>query len=83
MEKPQPPQETDIVVAGRYLLRNRVFDVLGSMDEGRSSLTDALAMELDGGETVFCRILDGKRYDVGSPGGYKRAFVVSVEEDWR
>lgn len=59
VEKPQPPQETDIVVAGRYLLRNRVFDVLGAMEDGHTSLTDALAMELDGGEAVFCRILEG------------------------
>lgn len=83
VEKPQPPQETDIVVAGRYLLRNRVFDVLGAMEDGHTSLTDALAMELDGGEAVFCRILEGKRYDVGSPDGYRGAFAVSVEEDWR
>lgn len=83
VEKPQPPQVTDIVVAGRYLLRSKVFDVLGAMEDGHTSLTDALAMELESGETVMCRILNGVRYDVGSPDGYRRAFVASVEEGWR
>lgn len=83
VEKPQPPQVTDIVVAGRYLLRSKVFDILGAMEDGHTSLTDALAIELESGEAVLCRILNGIRYDVGSPDGYRRAFVASVEEGWR
>ena len=82
MEKPKDDIGTSTVIAGRYILDSRIFDRLGTMEPGRVSITDAIAEELDDGKRVRGRIIDGVRYDLGSPDGYRRAFKVSVEEGW-
>lgn len=82
VEKPKTDIGTGTVIAGRYILDSRIFDRLGTMESGRVSITDAIAEELDDGAKVRGRIIDGVRYDLGSPDGYRRAFWASVEEGW-
>ena len=82
VEKPKDDIGTSTVIAGRYILDSRIFDRLGTMEPGRVSITDAIAEELDDGKRVRGRIIDGVRYDLGSPDGYRWAFKASVEEGW-
>ena len=82
MEKPKTDIGTNTVIAGRYILDSRIFDRLGTMESGRVSITDAIAEELYDGARVMGCIIDGVRYDLGSPDGYCRAFTASVEEGW-
>lgn len=82
VEKPTIDIGTSIVIAGRYVLSNRIFDRLGSKEFGKASITDAIVEELEAGRSVKGCIIDGIRYDTGSPEGYRRAFKASVDGGW-
>ena len=83
VEKPDHDIGTDVVIAGRYQLRNSIFDIIDSMDvTGHYSLTDAVAELVDKGEKVSGCIIDGHRYDIGNPQGYSCAVLDSIREGW-
>jgi UTP--glucose-1-phosphate uridylyltransferase len=78
VEKPKPADApSNLAVIGRYVLTNRIFDLLGEVVPGAGGeiqLTDAIS-ELLTHERVFAVKLPGRRYDCGSKLGYLQATV--------
>ncbi len=76
-EKPQNRDfaSAPLALVGRFLLDGRIFDCLKQISfvGGELRLTDALNV-LFAKNQVYARMLNGKRFDVGSPEGYKNAF---------
>jgi UTP--glucose-1-phosphate uridylyltransferase len=67
-----------LAAAGRYLLDVAVFDALDRITPGACGelqLTDALQLLISEGHPVRAVVHRGARHDLGSPGGYVRAFV--------
>ncbi|MBR5251028.1 MAG: NTP transferase domain-containing protein [Clostridia bacterium] len=68
-------KSSPLASVGRYLLDGRIFDAIKQTNfiGGERRLTDALNI-------LFCKavvtptLIDGKRFDIGSPDGYKNAF---------
>lgn len=78
VEKPKPEQAPSTLgVVGRYILTNRIFEHLESVQAGAGGeiqLTDAIAQLLRR-EQVLAYEFIGKRYDCGSKLGYLQATV--------
>lgn len=63
---------------GRYLLDRKIFDALRRITPGAGGelqLTDAIDLLIDEGQPVHIVIHQGKRHDLGNPGGYIPACV--------
>ncbi len=79
VEKPeQKDAPSNLVVVGRYVLPNRIFDALrrtGPGAGGEIQLTDAMALLLAEGVPVHGIVYHGTRYDTGVPMGYLQAVV--------
>ncbi|MFI5504410.1 UTP-glucose-1-phosphate uridylyltransferase [Corynebacterium kutscheri] len=79
VEKPSIEEAPSTFVAtGRYLLDRAIFDALGRITPGKGGelqLTDAIALLIDEGHPVHIVVHDGKRHDLGNPGGYIAAVV--------
>lgn len=76
----EKPQNRDFssdpfALVGRFLLDGRIFDCLRQISfvNGELRLTDALNLLFAKNQVHAC-MLSGKRFDVGSPEGYKNAF---------
>ena len=83
VEKPEQDIGTDIVISGRYQLKNSIFDIVETMGCSRPlSLTDVIAESVNRGVTVSGCIFNGRRYDIGDPEGYSSALVDSITEGW-
>lgn len=78
VEKPEPETApSTMAVIGRYVLEPTVFDFLSQRNKGiggEVQLTDAIAAQLDAGNTYAHRF-DGVRYDCGSKQGFLDATV--------
>ena len=64
---------SNFVATGRYLLDRAIFDALQRITPGAGGelqLTDAIALLIDEGHPVHILVHDGKRHDLGNPGGY-------------
>ena len=61
---------------GRYLLDRAIFDALRRITPGKGGelqLTDAIELLIEEGHPVHIVVHEGKRHDLGNPGGYIRA----------
>jgi UTP--glucose-1-phosphate uridylyltransferase len=79
VEKP-PAEEapSNMVVAGRYILRPEVFDLIGQTPRGKNNeiqLTDAIRtlVRARGG---YGLLFDGRRYDIGNKAEYIKTNIV-------
>ncbi|MCP1387650.1 UTP--glucose-1-phosphate uridylyltransferase [Corynebacterium sp. TA-R-1] len=79
VEKPSKEEAPSTLVAtGRYLLDRAVFDALTRITPGKGGelqLTDAIELMIQEGHPVHVVVHDGKRHDLGNPGGYIPANV--------
>ncbi|WP_047261572.1 UTP--glucose-1-phosphate uridylyltransferase [Corynebacterium mustelae] len=79
VEKPAVDEAPSTFVAtGRYLLDRAIFDALRRITPGTGGelqLTDAIASLIDAGHPVHILVHEGKRHDLGNPGGYIPAVV--------
>ncbi|MBT8396542.1 MAG: UTP--glucose-1-phosphate uridylyltransferase GalU [Gemmatimonadetes bacterium] len=86
VEKPRPGEsDSNLAIAGRYVLTSEVFDALRTTRPGRNEevqLTDALASML-GHLPMVAVAIEGKRFDLGNKQDYLRtvlAFALMREE---
>jgi UTP--glucose-1-phosphate uridylyltransferase len=76
----KPPREeapSNLAVIGRYVFTPEIFGALDRIEPGRGGelqLTDAIALLLQE-QTVFGRVCDGGRFDVGQKLDFLRANV--------
>lgn len=79
VEKPAPEEAPSTLVAtGRYLLDRGIFDALRRITPGKGGelqLTDAIELMIQEGHPVHVVVHEGKRHDLGNPGGYIPANV--------
>ena len=79
VEKPDVEDAPSTFVAtGRYLLDRAIFDALRSITPGKGGelqLTDAIELLIEQGHPVHIVVHNGKRHDLGNPGGYIRACI--------
>ncbi len=79
VEKPEPEEAPSTLVAtGRYLLDRGIFDALRRITPGKGGelqLTDAIELMIQEGHPVHVVVHEGKRHDLGNPGGYIPANV--------
>ena len=79
VEKPEPADApSNFVATGRYLLDRGIFDALRRIEPGKGGelqLTDAIELMINEGHPVHVVVHDGKRHDLGNPGGYIPANV--------
>jgi UTP--glucose-1-phosphate uridylyltransferase len=69
---------SNFVATGRYLLDRKIFDALRRIEPGAGGelqLTDAIDLLIDEGHPVHILVHDGKRHDLGNPGGFIPAVV--------
>lgn len=79
VEKPAVEDAPSTLVAtGRYLLDRGIFDALRRIEPGKGGelqLTDAVKLMISEGHSVHVVVHEGKRHDLGNPGGYIPANV--------
>ncbi len=79
VEKPSKEAAPSTFVAtGRYLLDRAIFDALKRITPGAGGelqLTDAIDLLIQEGHPVHILVHEGKRHDLGNPGGYIPAVV--------
>ena len=79
VEKPKPEDApSNLAVIGRYILSPNVLNNLNKMKQGAGGeiqLTDAIAQEIGGEESVYGYRFRGQRYDCGSKAGFLQATV--------
>ncbi|KHO29740.1 UTP--glucose-1-phosphate uridylyltransferase [Corynebacterium minutissimum] len=79
VEKPDPEDApSNLVATGRYLLDRKIFDALRRIKPGKGGelqLTDAIELLITEGHPVHVVVHQGKRHDLGNPGGYIPANV--------
>jgi UTP--glucose-1-phosphate uridylyltransferase len=79
VEKPKPEEApSNLAVIGRYILTTKVLQNLNKMKQGAGGeiqLTDAIAQEIGGKDSVYGFRFQGQRYDCGSKAGFLQATV--------
>jgi len=79
VEKPKAEDApSNLAVIGRYILSPKVLNNLNKMKQGAGGeiqLTDAIAQEIGGDESVYGYRFRGQRYDCGSKAGFLQATV--------
>lgn len=85
VEKPKVEEApSNYAVLGRYVLKNKIFDILASQEFGKGGeiqLTDAID-KLINQDKVYGYCFDGERYDIGDKFGYVKAIIdFSLERD--
>ncbi|MEL7301503.1 MAG: UTP--glucose-1-phosphate uridylyltransferase GalU [Pseudomonadota bacterium] len=79
VEKPEASAApSNLAVIGRYILKPSVMTHLNRMKSGAGGeiqLTDAIAKELEEGESVYGLRFRGQRFDCGSKAGFLQATV--------
>lgn len=77
VEKPRREEApSNIAIVGRYILEPEIFDALRAVKPGKNSeiqLTDGLRNLIQWQKKIIAKKLDGKRYDVGTLGGWLKA----------
>ena len=78
IEKPdQKDAPSNFAVLGRYVLTNRIFDILEKIKPGKGGeiqLTDAIDVLMQE-EEIYAYDFEGKRYDIGDKFGYVKATI--------
>mgnify|MGYP003967284097 CR=1 FL=1 len=79
VEKPTPEEApSTLAIVGKFILPKSIFDVLpdvGAGHGGEIRLVDALISEL-GKTPIYGHVFEGKRFDVGTPEGYKETVQI-------
>lgn len=79
VEKPKPEDApSNLAVIGRYILTPKIMNNLNKMKQGAGGeiqLTDAIAQEIGGEDSVYGYRFRGQRYDCGSKAGFLQATV--------
>jgi len=68
-------------IVGRYILSETIFTHIDGIPLGKGGelqITDALASQIEAGETVSCFKFSATRYDTGRPLGYLTASVAAA-----
>ena len=77
IEKPTRAQApSSYAIIGRYVLPSHIFKVLATLkprSNGEIQLTDALSLLIQSGHKVLAYLIEGTRYDVGTPDGWFQA----------
>lgn len=85
VEKPDlEDAPSNFAATGRYLLDRQVFEALSRTKPGKGGeiqITDAIELMISEGHPVRIVVHQGKRHDLGNPGGYIRACVDMALED--
>ena len=85
VEKPDlEDAPSNFAATGRYLLDRQVFEALSRTKPGKGGeiqITDAIELMISEGHPVHIVVHQGKRHDLGNPGGYIRACVDMALED--
>jgi len=84
VEKPAPgTAPSNLAIAGRYVLPGKVFEHIANTPRGAGGeiqLTDAL-VKLIKTDAMYGALLEGRRYDTGSPGGWLEANIGFAMKD--
>lgn len=85
VEKPEITKApSNLAILGRYILTPEIFKVLKTIQKDRYNeiqLTDGL-VELLSTDSIYGRVFEGKRYDIGSKLGYIKATIdMALETD--
>ena len=79
VEKPkQENAPSNLVAVGKYIVTPEVFDVLKTMDHGKSGeirLIDAFEIMLKNNKAMFGRVLDGEWLDTGDKFNFVKATI--------
>lgn len=79
VEKPKVEDApSNLAVIGRYILTPKIMNNLNKMKQGAGGeiqLTDAIAQEIGGEDSVYGYRFRGQRYDCGSKAGFLQATV--------
>ncbi len=77
VEKPSPKEApSNFGVIGKYIITPEIFTILEETtagSDGEIRLSNAFSLFLKKGGTIFSRILEGQRFDVGDKIGYLKA----------
>jgi len=78
VEKPEPQASpSNLAIAGRYILTPEIFKAIEQTKPGKNNeiqLTDAMRIMLRR-ESIYCNIIEGKRYDIGNKMDYLKTTV--------
>jgi UTP--glucose-1-phosphate uridylyltransferase len=78
VEKPSPEvAPSNLASPGRYVFSSKIFDYIKNLSPGKNGefqLTDAINNQAQD-EKVYAHIVNGKRFDTGSPLGYLEATI--------
>lgn len=77
IEKPKVEDApSDYAIIGRYIIKNNLFKYIENLKPGKNNeyqLTDAFKMSLNDDNSIFARVIDGKRFDIGDKKGFVKA----------
>jgi UTP--glucose-1-phosphate uridylyltransferase len=78
IEKPDvETSPSNLAIAGRYILTPEIFKAIEQTPPGKNNeiqLTDAMRIMLKR-ESIYCNIIEGKRYDIGNKMDYLKTIV--------
>ncbi len=78
VEKPEVEKSpSNLAIAGRYILTPEIFKAIEQTPPGKNNeiqLTDAMRIMLKR-ESIYCNIIEGKRYDIGNKLDYLKTTV--------
>lgn len=78
VEKPAIEKSpSNLAIAGRYILTPEIFKAIEQTPPGKNNeiqLTDAMRIMLKR-ESIYCNIIEGKRYDIGNKMDYLKTIV--------
>jgi len=78
VEKPQVEKSpSNLAIAGRYILTPEIYKAIEQTPPGKNGeiqLTDAMKIMLRR-ESIYCNIIEGKRYDIGNKLDYLKTTV--------
>lgn len=79
IEKPKAEDApTNFVAPGKYIITPEVFDVLATMDHGKSGeirLADAFEIMLEKNQKIFGKVIDGEWLDTGDKFNFMKASI--------
>ncbi|MDD5396744.1 MAG: UTP--glucose-1-phosphate uridylyltransferase GalU [Candidatus Moranbacteria bacterium] len=79
IEKPKVEDApTNFVAPGKYIITPEVFDVLATMDHGKSGeirLADAFDLMLENNQKIYGKVIDGEWLDTGDKFNFMKASI--------
>lgn len=80
VEKPNPKDApSTLAIVGKYIIPRSTFGILPTLTTGSHGgeirLIDALMKQLEQSNSIYGCVFEGKRYDTGTPEGYREAVM--------